>query len=324
MLRHFSYLSIISLWLLLACQSLAAETNYFCTLSNAPLRNAPNLKASPTQLLALGARLIILKKSTKSEPIDSGSAYWLKVRTAGGTQGWISGGMVEQYTSQNLAGKAILLGYNRLQLENPGRTAAFQLVDFLSRIAKQTRKRAPKAELEYLELKALTATIQYVDAHKNPDTKVWLSKQNGRIVEDYAQGLRVKTDPFWELADRYKDLPIGDKLAFAAARHGTGGECEGDPVCIIGRESMTEGAYLQRFPDGLYGAQSITAIDQSLQYVIDSRHAWMDFLKKDTDGYGQAILHRATELRIILRNCKAARKAAPIEKLDRIIKLVSP
>ncbi|HLL82798.1 MAG TPA: hypothetical protein VK420_09105, partial [Longimicrobium sp.] len=77
----------------------------------------------------------------------------------------------------------------------------------------------------------------------------------------------VSADAFWKLRDRYRALPIAERIAWAAASQDLPGECEGDVTCTFMHAETTMGRYLSLHPTGAHSAAGLRELKGMLEYV---------------------------------------------------------
>ena len=80
----------------------------------------------------------------------------------------------------------------------------------------------------------------------------------------------ITSKRYLALSERYAQSAVGDKLAWFAASAPRGGECEGELECVFMRMMMQEGMYLQRYTDGNYAKEALTAVSKILTYMINA------------------------------------------------------
>jgi hypothetical protein len=103
--------------------------------------------------------------------------------------------------------------------------------------------------------------------------KTFTTKQEANAVYSEPSGAwYVRSDLFWDLAKKYKTLPVGEKIAWAAAENPLPGECEGYLNCYLYSLKVTHGKYLELFPRGAHARESLKTIGEWLQpFVADAK-----------------------------------------------------
>jgi hypothetical protein len=140
--------------------------------------------------------------------------------------------------------------------------------------------------------------------------KSWLEVQAREVIyNEVAGNWLINSDRFWELHEKYRTLPISEKIAWEGARNPLPGECEGSISCTLGYINATEGQYLSFYPNGSHTEEALTTI--------------MDFLKRDhyhqIDPEEYADLRKEIEkLRAIVIKTSSAKKATILQQLDRL------
>jgi hypothetical protein len=108
------------------------------------------------------------------------------------------------------------------------------------------------------KMRARIAELQLVARY--PD----VFDKDPRVVRDESQGPRVANNAFEELVRAAKGTSAHEDAAWALYQHGMGGECEGDPVCILIRLDRTACAFLSAFPSGDRAAKAIDDVNETL------------------------------------------------------------
>jgi hypothetical protein len=121
---------------------------------------------------------------------------------------------------------------------------------------------------EFKRLKTLQAALEKIPIERmeREPHKSFLKKNNKEITYSEPSGQwYVRSELFWNLRDRAKDLPIAEEIAWTAAQNPTPGECEGYINCYVYLVTVTNGQYLQHYPNGKYSRQAMTEIVERLE-----------------------------------------------------------
>ena len=78
----------------------------------------------------------------------------------------------------------------------------------------------------------------------------------------------MNSDQFRELHKKYSDLKIGEDIAYAGARNPLGGECEGFVDCDFYVWSITDGRYLELYPEGRHVDGFLKDLENYLAEVV--------------------------------------------------------
>ena len=115
----------------------------------------------------------------------------------------------------------------------------------------QDRRREAEAELKRLtDLQAALGEIPFNGEKTEPHSSLIKKHENEIVYNEPAGQWIVRSAKFWDLAEKYKDLPIADDIAWTAAENPVPGECEGYVPCALYWMRITSGEYLNRFPNG--------------------------------------------------------------------------
>ena len=115
----------------------------------------------------------------------------------------------------------------------------------------QDRQKQAEAEYERLiELRTALGEIPFGGGEKEPHASLIKKHEDEVVYHEPAGQWIVRSEAFWDLAGKYKDLPIADEIAWTAAENPLPGECEGYIPCAVEWTRRTSGRYLEMFPNG--------------------------------------------------------------------------
>jgi hypothetical protein len=123
---------------------------------------------------------------------------------------------------------------------------------------------------EFKRLKTLQAALEKIPMEKmeTEPHKSFLKKNEKEITYSEPAGQwYVRSELFWNLRDRTRDLPVADEIAWTAAQNPIPGECEGYINCYLYLETITNGRYLLHHPKGKHSKQAITEIVERLEML---------------------------------------------------------
>jgi hypothetical protein len=125
----------------------------------------------------------------------------------------------------------------------------------------QDRHRQAAAELKRLtDLRESLSEIPFNGDKKEPYASLIKEHEDEIVYNEPAGQWIVRAEKFWELSERYKDLPIGDDIAWTAATNPIPGECEGFVTCSLFGTRITLGKYLEAFPNGKHREDAMREI----------------------------------------------------------------
>jgi hypothetical protein len=131
---------------------------------------------------------------------------------------------------------------------------------------------AAAAAKEYKRLVSLQKELGRIPMdkeNKEPDRSFLKRNDKDIVYSDPAGEWYVRSKRFWDLATRYHNLPIADKIAWTAAENQLPGECEGYVPCYLSVIRMTYAEYLARFPKGAYRKRAIQEMTISFTRIAD-------------------------------------------------------
>jgi hypothetical protein len=77
----------------------------------------------------------------------------------------------------------------------------------------------------------------------------------------------VRNPAIWQAHARHRETPAGDDIAWFAATAGLAGECEGFVACYFASQNVLHGEYLRAHPFGRHAAESVAAVNATLDAV---------------------------------------------------------
>jgi hypothetical protein len=135
-----------------------------------------------------------------------------------------------------------------------------------------------RAELAYLRLRALDRVAHLPEvAAFNPNYSApgapqppaglrgWTEARSSDLLfSELGMSWFVPSDVFWRLHDRFAAAPVADEAAWAAARAGLGGECEGYAGCYLVALLQMSGRYVETHPAGHHRAEALEVVRSQL------------------------------------------------------------
>jgi len=194
------------------------------------------------------------------------------------------------------------------------------LVRFLGRAAKEVRRKEALAELELARLVALgrsLASIPFEELEK-PPYKTWTDEHDAEIVYSEPAGQwYVRSDIFWGLQQKYRDLALAERIAWEASQTPLPGECEGYLPCYMSAETLTNGRYLKLYPRGPHASAALANISQLLDQVSEDLRGANPVYEVPAED---RVEFRKTlaELRAQLGPVASPRKARLLQQLDEL------
>lgn len=297
------------------------EKSRIITASAVRVRSDPQTTAKEITKLAVGTVVKEIGKTEKKEKIGQDQDFWYQVLLSDGKQGWVFGGFTESFDESKKEQIYINLVNARLK-EKTSFNDQMDLVNFLEKTIKEVKTPATLAELELGQLLALRQSVDSIPVEKSDSGqyKSWLKKQDAKIYYDEIQGSwKIRYDVFWDLQEKYKALPVGDKIAWEAANNPLGGECEGFVSCYIGAINSTNARYLLLYPNGKNA-------EEALKVVLEELNTYVEAIDKNESGYRfpedaetrKDLAEQLSELRKRLSKVETAKTAAIFKQIEKL------
>src|SRR5256714_8324530 len=241
------------------------------TASGVRVRERPDTSTDELARLQVGVVVDELERSQEKTKVGASEDYWYLVAAPGGVKGWVFGGLTAPFDA--VRREEI---YRRIADERLANASAFadvaDLVRFLDRAAKEVARRDALAELEFARLSALERSLSSIpigEMDKSP-YKQWTTARAAEIVYSEPAGQwYVRADLFWDLQKKYADLPVAERIAWAAAETPLPGECGTDLGCTLFYASATHGKYLRLYPRGAHRDAALDALAEVFKAVVE-------------------------------------------------------
>lgn len=237
------------------------------------LREKPSAGAKEVGELTVGMRVRSLERSPQKQTIGGKTDYWHRIETIAAENkktGWVFGAFLLPFDAAKRETIYSLIAVERAKAAGETFSENAELVDFLTSSLPEIKTQATQAELNFVRLSTLKNALAAIpfDKQQSEPYKTFIEKQDKNIIYSEPAGQwYVRSDLFWDLARKYKNLPIGEKIAWAGANNPLPGECEGYLNCYLYSLKATHGAYLEQFPRGAHVAESLKAIKEWLEPV---------------------------------------------------------
>lgn len=237
------------------------------------VRISPYRYARLIKKLRIGTVIKEIKRSAAPEKIRSVLDYWYQIETSDGKQGWIFGKKFSNFNTSQRAQSYLELVKKQFKA-NLTVSKQMELTDFLFKAQDQIKYPADiAAELALLHLSSLQSAINKIDVNKSylAPYRRWIERQQQRYLiyfDEVQDTWLINSQTYWDLHDKYYQLPISDEIAWAAVNNTFGGECEGIFECEFQRVYDTSGKYLKFHPTGKYANQ---ALDNIAKFISSSK-----------------------------------------------------
>jgi hypothetical protein len=193
-------------------------------------------------------------------------------------------------------------------------------VDFLDRAVTEVQAPEALAELALDRLVLLNRAFQSIplDRRDKPAEAQWLKKHEQEAVYSEPAGQSMVTlKAFWDLAEKYKALPIAERIVWEGAQAPVAGECEGYMPCVLDRMDITLGRYLASYPRGPHIAQVTGLMAEELEGFLgdDLKVSPEERLKGDDAKQAKALI---TKLRTEMDKVSDPAKNRVLSDLDKV------
>ena len=277
----------------------------------ARVRSAPETNADLVSTASIGKILIVSEENPT----------WYKVRLANDNGGWISKTIAVRFDDakrEEIYRRIVAKYFKNTKMDF---ATAAQIADFLKTVAPQIKQDAAKAELSFKHLQALSIALKAIPFNKGGQNpyKDFLDANEKEVVYSEPSGdWYVRQNIIWELHAQFKDLPIGEEIAWQAAQTPLPGECEGYVNCYLYLLRVTYGEYLNFYPGGKYSKKSLQNITAMLDPIVADLKTKTVYTAA-TDISDRAEFNRLlTELRTIISKVPFVEKAKTIQQINRI------
>lgn len=291
------------------------------TAFNVNVRELPSTTAAETGRLKFGTVVRGVERSATQDTIGGKQGYWHKIAPVGGKGGWVFGAFLKPFDAakREAVYKQIAAEKNKTAKRSFSENAEFY--EFLTRAQGEIKTPETAAEIglwRFLALKAALAEIPF-DGLQKPPYKDFTDKHTINIVYSEPSGQwYVRSDRFWSLAKKYQNLPIGERIAWEAAKNPLPGECEGYLNCYLFLMRVTQGEYLERYPKGANAADALKELGEFLQPIADDAQK-KEIYETPVDVSDRAEFYKnIAELRTIVSRTGFFEKEAVLRQLDKI------
>ncbi len=276
--------------------------------SNVRFRATPQTDSEELERLRLGTLLTQL--------VGPSLEGWVHVRGIDGKTGWVLAALTLPYNTNQQTETYRQIVLNRIRIDTMSFNDAADLYDFVERILPDTPP-SERAEFEFLHLESLAHVLRAISAApyvRDPNQKLWLDKHAEEInYSEPAGEWFVRTDLYWSLESLNHGSEVGERIAWAGAKTGIPGECEGYMPCDLQLMLLTDAKYLELYPMGEHAGEALGRID----YVLG------EMLKPDTPYTLPQEDHadfndKASRILSIIRLSSAPQTAEVISRLERL------
>lgn len=166
------------------------------------------------------------------------------------------------------------------------------------------------------DLKRIPIARQEREPHKS------LIRRNAKdiVYSEPAGEWFVRSERFWDLATRHKEMPIAEVIAWTAAKNPLPGECEGYINCYIYMTRVTMGKYLEMFPSGKNASDAVFQIGDWLEPIAQDIGTKSIYSGPEDASDKAEFSKILSELRELVRGAGANKTSQrTLEMIDRIM-----
>jgi hypothetical protein len=289
------------------------------TVSAMRARKAPQVTADEIMRLKLGTVVSAVARSANQDTIGGKTDYWYRVNLPNGETGWLFGGLLLDYHSeqrQQLFRQIIEARSNAQNTDFVDRQEIYALAATALSEATDVNARAEFELLKILALANTATTFSYNLRDKSP-YREWLKAHRAEVVQDeFAGGYDLRSDVLWNLEAKYHTLPISDRIAWHAAENMEPSDCEADEVCRFFR-TLGYIKYLGLHPKGAHAEEAVKNLNQALteEVITEANGTGTDAYDVDTR---RTLRKHLTALRLALAKISAPAKGELLQKLERV------
>src|SRR2546423_6363192 len=260
------------------------------TASGVRVRKRPDTSTDELARLQVGVVVDELERSQEKTKVGASEDYWYLVAAPGGVKGWVFGGLTAPFDAARREEIYRRIADERLANASASFADLTDLVRFLDRATGEVARRDALAELEFARLQALARSLAAISIgeQEKPPFKQWTTARAAELVYSEPAGQwYVRADLFWDLQKKYADLPVAERIAWAAAETPLPGECGTDLGCTLFYASATHGKYLRLYPRGAHRDAALDALAEVFKAVVEdirgSNHVYEVAAKKKPD-----------------------------------------
>ncbi|HCR49421.1 MAG TPA: hypothetical protein PLL64_02335 [Rhodothermales bacterium] len=259
-----------------------AQTQWIVTGSNIRVRQASDVTGTELGKLGLGVVVVQKAKSATKATIGGKTDFWYQVSTPTLT-GWVFGAFLKPYIPSQKQLIYMELVRSRLATEATNFLDEADLVVFTERAIREITSPPLLGELEMSRLLALKRAAPLMLMDTNTGTypepyKSWVQRHEGKSLfyDEISAQYLLRSEVFWNLATKYKNAAIGERIAWEASQVPLGGECEGDLSCNLAYLNVTTGEYLRRYPKGVHVKEALNQVSEWLSSILQLEEPYIN------------------------------------------------
>lgn len=281
------------------------------------IRSEPSLKGKILKESAIGTRFAVLEEKNGWSRVELKKASEEKEAETG----WISNSITAKIDSADPGTVYRDIADRYFKKDSLDFKTAREIFEFLPRAADEAKTFETGGDLRLKHLLAFAAALKAIpfDRKDRSPYREFLEKHKSDAVYSEPAGVwYVRSDKFWQLHQRYKPYKIGEEIAWFAAGNPIPGECEGYINCYLYALRVTDGEYLNFYPNGKYSRKALLNINNLLQPIVADLQTKTVFYTT-SDITDRAEFNRMlSELRKIISNTPHIEKQKVLKQIDQI------
>lgn len=256
--------------------------------------------------------------------VSQKSGAWYKVRFLDGGKtsvGWIPAGSVGNLDSADKTRNYSQIANRYYKPDGMDFATSSALYESLTRNQSDFETSGSAADLQLKRLLALRAALKSIPAGAKDSApyKEFLRAHDKEIVYSEPAGeYLVTSNLFWDLHKKYKDTPLADQIAWAAAQNPLPGECEGYVNCHLFYGRMTNGEYLNLHPTGKNNLEALTNLTNMLEPIVNDLNAKAVYTGPNDVTDRAEFNNLIAELRTIVSRLPLTEKEKTLQQLKSI------
>lgn len=247
-----------------------ANPQWITNASGVRARSTPATTGEEVARLPLGTLLRPMDNDQREGTVSGKKDFWYHVALPNNKDGWVFGTFLTRFDEARKGEIYKAIAAPKIKAESTSFADFADLARFLAAVLPEVTDRATLAELELWRWLALQKAFNNIESDKQqqPDYQRFIKGNQAHAAYSEPGGLwLVKADLLWNLQKKYADLPIGDTIAWEAAKLPMPGECEDDDTCAMMYMNQTDGKYLQLYPSGKHANEALDDLLQSVQGI---------------------------------------------------------
>lgn len=243
---------------------------------------------------------------------------WSKIEVSKDKEGWISKTITENFSAATRIKTYNSIADKYLAKKASDFKTAAEVFYFLKKASDETGN----AELEFKRFQMLGNALKAIStANMNESPYKNFTDKNAEeiVYSDPSAEWYVNSTRLWELHAKHKSVkPLGEQIAWQAAQTALAGECEGYINCYIYNMRITDGEYLNFYPNGKYSREALRNITNFLEPINQDSEQKAVYTGPSDISDRAEFNKNLAELRTIVSKTPYVEKQKTIAQINRI------